>query len=154
MSPRRSKDIGTDAERAVVRYLQANGWPHAERRALRGQLDAGDIAGTPGICWEVKGGDAARAASDAVVDVWLSETEQERFNADAEFGVLVMQRAGKGPANAGRWWSVVTVHTLRLLCGDSFYNTAHYAQPVRVLLADLVALLHSAGYGARPAVTE
>src|SRR5690606_27104000 len=50
----RSKDIGTRAETAVVRYLRANGFEHAERRALRGRQDAGDITGTPGICWEVK----------------------------------------------------------------------------------------------------
>ena len=39
----RSKDIGTRAEAAVVRYLCANGWANAERRALRGSADWGDV---------------------------------------------------------------------------------------------------------------
>ena len=52
------KQIGTRAETAVARYLAANGFPHAERRTLRGREDAGDITGTPGVCWEVKGGEA------------------------------------------------------------------------------------------------
>ena len=60
----RSKDIGTRAEAAVVRYLCANGWANAERRALRGSADWGDVTGTPGLVWEVKGGDAAKDASD------------------------------------------------------------------------------------------
>ena len=35
----RSKDIGTRAETAVVRYLAAHGFPAAERRALHGATD-------------------------------------------------------------------------------------------------------------------
>ncbi len=80
------KAIGTAAETAVVRYLQANGFPHAERRALRGELDAGDITGCPGICIEVKGGEAARSASDGDVAAWMKEVRAETLNADAEIG--------------------------------------------------------------------
>ena len=59
----RPKDIGTAAETAVVRFLRDNGFPLAERRALHGSTDRGDITGTPGLVWEVKGGDAAKTAS-------------------------------------------------------------------------------------------
>ena len=52
----RPKAIGTAAETAVVRYLAAHGFPNAERRALHGATDLGDITGTPSLCWEVKGG--------------------------------------------------------------------------------------------------
>jgi hypothetical protein len=45
----RSKDKGTAAESLVVKYLQSTYWPHAERRALSGGLDKGDITGTPGL---------------------------------------------------------------------------------------------------------
>lgn len=102
----RSGQRGTAAETAVVRAIAQLGFPHAERRRLRGRDDAGDITGTPGVCWEVKGGNAARNASDAQVAAWLDETERERVNAGADVGVLVLQRAGKGAANAGQWWAL------------------------------------------------
>lgn len=100
------RNIGTAAETAVVRYLVANGFPHAERRSLKGNLDQGDITGTPGICWEVKGGAAAKNASDGQVQAWLEETERERVNAGATIGILVLQRKGIGAINAGRWWAI------------------------------------------------
>jgi len=49
-----SKAKGTAAETAVVRFLQANGYPHCERRALAGAQDRGDVAGIPGLVIEVK----------------------------------------------------------------------------------------------------
>src|SRR5690606_4660297 len=55
-TPVKPRDTGTRAETAVVRYRRDHGWPHAERRALRGNQDAGDITGTPGVCWSVKAG--------------------------------------------------------------------------------------------------
>ena len=69
----RSKDIGTRAETQVVRFLAANGWPSAERRALHGSLDQGDVTGTPGLVWEVKGGEAAKCASDKLISAWFDE---------------------------------------------------------------------------------
>lgn len=130
----RPKDIGTAAETAVVRALRQHGFPHAERRALAGAHDLGDITGTPGIVWEVKGGNAAKTASDGQVQKWLDETETERINARATVGVLVMARAGIGAANADRWWAVVRWPHLAGL-------------PARMLLRDVCALLNSFGYG-------
>lgn len=147
------KAIGTKAETAVVRHLQANGFPHAERRALRGTQDAGDITGCPGLCIEVKGGDAARNASDNQITAWLAETETERDNADAEIGLLVVQRRGVGPANAGRWWAVLTVDAIRVMFDDPFSDLGPYDLPVRMLLADAVTLLRAAGYGTPPETT-
>lgn len=137
------KRIGTAAETAVARYLQAHGFPHAERRALRGIQDAGDITGIPGICVEVKGGEAAKAASDLLVADWLEETEKERVNARADIGVLVLQRRGVGPANAGRWWAVISLDFISMLTHG--YDGSGI--PVRMLLADAVRLLRTAGYG-------
>ncbi|WP_326564534.1 hypothetical protein [Micromonospora peucetia] len=150
----RPRDIGTRAESAVVRHLTANGWPTAERRSLRGALDAGDITGTPSICWEVKGGEAARTASDLTISRWMDELDRERINATADIGVLVVQRAGIGPANAGRWWAVLPLSTVALLrVGiQPPPNRAVVADaPVRMLLADAVTLLRAAGYGTPPA---
>jgi len=150
MTPRRPRDIGTAAETAVVRFLAANGFPHAERRSLRGALDAGDITGTPGVCWEVKGGEAARTASDLLIVKWLGELAAEIVNAAAAVGVLVVQRAGVGPANAGRWWAYMPAWQLaELVSGDWVkpYRRGQREFPVRLLLADAVSLLRAAGYG-------
>lgn len=142
----RPRDIGTRAETAVVRYLQPNGWPHAERRSLRGNLDAGDITGTPGICWEIKGGDAARNAGDLTIGRWMAELAVEVTNAQADVGVLVVQRAGIGPTNAGRWWAIIPAHqVIALATGVEPALRMHW--PVRMLLGDAVTLLHTAGYG-------
>ena len=151
---RRPKDIGTDAERAVVRYLQANGWPGAERRALRGQSDAGDITGTPGVAWEVKS--RTRPVSDAQITEWLHETELERREARADIGVLVIRRPGVGPANAACWWTVMPLGRVVWL-GTLALNrdvwereiswSAHEDGQARLLLIDAVRLLRRAGYG-------
>lgn len=144
------KAIGTKAETAVARFLAANGFPHAERRALRGTQDAGDITGIPGLCIEVKGGDAAKDASDTLVADWLTETETERVNASADIGLLVLQRRGVGPANAGRWWAVLRLDNV-LSGEDSVCRSVDFgaiqSAPVRLLLADAVRLLRTAGYG-------
>jgi hypothetical protein len=143
---RRPRDIGTIAESATVRYLQANGFPHAERRALRGAYDCGDVTGCPGLVFEVKGGQAARTASDGQVSLWLEETETERVNARADIGILVLQRGGIGPANAGRWWAVAPYPSF-------FYNAlGHGDIAIRLHLADAVRLLRANGYG-EPEVT-
>ncbi|MFC6017780.1 hypothetical protein ACFP2T_16385 [Plantactinospora solaniradicis] len=147
---RRPRDIGTAAETATVRYLQAHGWPTAERRALRGNCDAGDITGTPGVCWEVKGGNAARTASDLDIERWMAELAVEFRNAQADVGLLVVQRAGVGPANAGRWWAWMPAFQLSSLIFEVPILPAGYTFPVRMLLGDAVSLLRSAGYGTQP----
>lgn len=138
--------IGTAAETAVCKYLVGHGFPHAERRSLKGILDQGDITGIPGVCVEVKGGAAAKTASDGQIDAWLTETETERRNARADLGVLIVQRAGYSADRAGSWWAVLTADTF---CG--FWipsgSTMTPTAPVRVHLSTLTTLLRAAGYG-------
>jgi len=146
-----SKDRGTRAETAVVRWLQANGWPSAERRALRGNADAGDITGTPGICWEIKGGTAARDAITATrssnqITEWLAEAERERATDNASFGVLVVQTPGV--TDPGRWWAVVTADVIAELYDIA--PTVVSGVEVRIHLAGLAELLRRAGWGKEP----
>lgn len=149
----KSGKVGTATETAVVRVLRARGWPNAERRRLRGRHDPGDITGTPGLAWSVKGGDAARRAPDLQVKLWLEQAERMRVNTDADVAVLVLARAGIGAANAHRWWAVLPLNmtvVLRLppariiapgpLCAGP---------PIRLHLADCCDLLNAAGYGGR-----
>jgi len=117
MSAARAK--GTLAERLVANYLTTVGWPYAERRAMAGSNDRGDITGTPGIVWEIKSG--ARLS----LPEWMRETEQERKNAGAHTGVLVVKPRGMGAAQVGEWWSVMPLRvTARLLAVDEgIYET-------------------------------
>lgn len=81
----KSKAKGTAAEREVVKYLQ-NWWPAAERRALSGNKDKGDVAGIPGVVVEVK------AAATPQLAAWKRETLTERENAGAARCMLVVKR--------------------------------------------------------------
>ena len=146
----RPRQIGTAAETAVTRWLRASGWPQAERRSLRGRDDAGDITGTPGLCWEIKAGDAADRASDSQVTAWLADTERERVNANADYGVLVLRRRGKG--SPGDWWAVLPTEDLaRLWVGRQnrrvVQRTGAGGPGVRLRLGDLAAVLRATGYG-------
>jgi hypothetical protein len=102
----RSKNIGTAGETRVVRYLTANGFPEAERRALAGQQDKGDILVCPGVIAEEKAGLAAEKASDHQLRLWCEETERERQHAGASHAFLVVKRAGHGATKIGGWYVV------------------------------------------------
>ncbi|WP_069883478.1 hypothetical protein [Streptomyces luteocolor] len=84
-----SKRKGTSAETAIVTYLRAMGFTQAERRALAGTLDRGDIAGIPGVVIEAK--NCARQELAA----WVAEAELERDNDKADLGVVWHKRRGK-----------------------------------------------------------
>jgi hypothetical protein len=99
----RSKQIGTRGESGVVKALHAHGFPGAERRALAGSSDRGDILICPGLIAEVKAGAHARNASLADIVFWWRETERERHNAGAAFGLLVVQRNGYSADRAEKW---------------------------------------------------
>lgn len=148
----RPKAIGTAAEGAVVRAARAHGFPHAERVVLHGTLDQGDIRLTPGltdgVVIEVKGGQAAKTASDGQIDLWLAETERERINARAHHAILVTARAGIGAPNAHRWWAHLPLGALALLIDPGSYTPDHVAsRPVRMTLEAALGVLRGAGYG-------
>jgi len=98
----KSKQKGTSTETLVVNYLRENGWRHAERRALSGSLDKGDIAGVPGIAIEVKYGNGTLK-----IGPWLTETGIERLNARADHGILVVKPFGMGEKNVGSFYAVM-----------------------------------------------
>lgn len=85
----RSRDVGTRWESAVVTYLQAHGWPHAERRALAGGKDRGDVAGVAGVCVE------AKAAREHQLAAFMKETLTEKTNSGARVAVCWLKRRGK-----------------------------------------------------------
>ena len=137
-----SKDKGTRAETAVARYLQAHGWPHAERRAPNGSTDRGDITGCPGLVFEVKYRD--HEPRDGEITAWMAETETERANAGADIGVLIARRPSYPVAS---WWAIARIGDLMALRNPSTPREMRVIWPVRMLLADMVTVLRMSGYG-------
>lgn len=90
-----SKAKGTRWESAIVDFLRASGVPHAERRALNGSQDRGDIAGIPGVVIEGKNAKAVTLAS------WLDEAEAERINDNATIAAVWHHRRGKASPGDG-----------------------------------------------------
>lgn len=86
MSAARKK--GSAWESACVAFLQSKGWVHAERRALSGNKDKGDLAGLPGVVIECK------SQSRHSIAEWLDEAAVERDNADADLAVVWFKRRG------------------------------------------------------------
>lgn len=109
-----NKRKGTAAESAVVAYLQAHGAIHAERRALRGKHDRGDVAGIPGVVIEVK--------NHAHIDLaaFVDEAEREKWNGMVpEVGVAWIKRRGKG--DPGDWYVAMTGDTFAHLLRAAGY---------------------------------
>lgn len=95
------KQKGTAAESAVVSFLRTVGFPYAERLALQGGKDRGDITGIPGIVVEVK------ACQEYTFSSWLAEAEVERDNAKADFGFVVAKPRLVGTARTGQWYALM-----------------------------------------------
>lgn len=114
MSRNRAK--GTAAESVVVRWFANHGWPWAERRALTGSKDKGDLTGMPGLVIEVK--------SAVRIDLpgWLRETTAERNNASADYGVLVVKPKGYGETRIDEWPAVMTLGALTHLLHAAGYG--------------------------------
>jgi Holliday junction resolvase len=106
MSASRAK--GTAWESAIVTFLQNQGWPHAERRALNGAKDRGDIVtGVPGLIVEAKNEKRYQLGE------WVNEANTEAANAGAELGVVWAHRKGK--ASAGDGYVIMTGATFARL---------------------------------------
>ena len=103
-----SKQKGTRFETTVNRGLNAKGIP-AERCALYGSNDVGDIRAVIGgkvfiiECKYCKRIELAK---------WFDETEREARNAGADIGLLVIHRAGCGPAKVGSNYVVMRLDDL------------------------------------------
>lgn len=90
-----SKQKGTAWETAIVRFLAANGFPHAERRALVGAQDRGDIAGIPGVVIEAKN------CKTTTLATWVDEALLEQANDGAAHSAVWHHRRGKASADDG-----------------------------------------------------
>lgn len=91
----RSKQKGTSWESEIVTFLNAQGWPHVERRTLNGSADRGDITGIPGVVIE------AKSVKTITLGAFVDEAAKERANDRADLGVAWIKRRGKSSAEHG-----------------------------------------------------
>lgn len=98
-----NKARGTRWESAVVAFLVEHGWPHAERRALHGTNDLGDVVGIPGVVIEAKS-----QARHSLAE-WLTEAEVERDRAGARIGVAWFKK--RGATSPGRGYVLMSGET-------------------------------------------
>lgn len=109
----KSKNKGTKGETAVVKYLQEHGWKTAERRALKGNLDCGDISGVENLCLEVKN------TKIKELGVWTEQLLVEIKNAKATTGAIIHNRVRK--TDVGDWYATMPVHIYVQLLKDAGY---------------------------------
>lgn len=105
----RSKAKGTAFEREVVDFLRGHGFPAAERRAMEGVNDRGDVAGIPGVVVECKN------HRDIDLGGFMGELEAEQARAAAPVGLLVVKRRMKPVARA---YAVMTLDQASALLRD------------------------------------
>jgi hypothetical protein len=111
----RSKTKGTAWESAIVRHLAGEGFPHVERRALKGTQDRGDIAGIPGVVIEAKN---CRTVSLAA---WVDEAAVEQANDGADYSAVWHHRRGK--ASPAEGYVTMTGATFTRLLRAAGYGT-------------------------------
>lgn len=83
---------GADAERSVVAWLRANGWPDARRYLAGDGRQPGDIDAIPGIVIEVK---------DRAASAW--PTWQHQALTEARGRIPVVVRRTRGVRSVGLW---------------------------------------------------
>lgn len=96
----KQKQKGTRAENQVVTFLRAF-WPYAERRALAGVNDKGDVSGLGPVVVEVKD------HGKLTLSVFVDELKAEVINADAHTGVVIAKR--RGTLDVSEWYAVMPV---------------------------------------------
>lgn len=112
----KNKAKGTSAETALVNFLTRNGFPWAERKAMQGANDAGDVTGTVGLAWEVKNHRTYK------IPAWVEELKIETKNAQADYGILVIKPVGVGLARVDQWWALMPLGEMVALVRDAGYG--------------------------------
>ena len=101
----RNKRRGAQWEARLVEWLQANGFPRADRLHLSGAADIGDVTLTDrdGDRWCIEAKDCGQWS----LGVWWAETTKEASNRGDMHKILVIRR--RGSTDPGAAWVVTTL---------------------------------------------
>lgn len=102
----RPRQKGTTAESALIPYLHERGFTQAERRALRGGRDCGDVCGIPDVVLEVKNATKVKLAE------WVKEARVEAENDGASVWFVVAKPVGVGLTSVDRWYAITSVDVM------------------------------------------
>lgn len=116
-----SKAKGTAAETAVVNYYRRRGWHAAERRALTGRHDQGDVTGIPLVVTEVK------ACKSLDLAGWLAELKAEIVNARATVGAVWHKK--RGTTDPAEWYVTTTGAIWCDLLAAAGYRDQRHSDP-------------------------
>lgn len=140
------KAIGTFAETATRNVLLPY-FPDADRGALSGNEDRGDIRHCKQFIFEVKGGKQCREPiGPQQLNEWMEEARIEAKHEGVRFGVLVTQRSGYGAPRAGFWWAYLPAEDFATLVGGHYPNGQASFVPVRLELWALLEILADMGF--------
>ncbi|MBR1445472.1 MAG: hypothetical protein IJ586_00085 [Alloprevotella sp.] len=114
----RSKQKGTHFESQVAAYMSERLGAEITRAPLTGAKDRGDLRGLT-----VRGKRTVvecKNCKKMELSQWLDETEAEKGNDDAEFGVVVHKRRGCGDATFGETYVTMTLDTFLAITAGGF----------------------------------
>ena len=106
----RESDKGNSFAQMVADYLATvTGDERIERRVNRGVKDRGDIAGV--IVRKRRAVIECKNCKRMDLSGWVDEAEVERGNDDAEYGIVIHKRKGKGAKHFGENDVTMTLET-------------------------------------------
>lgn len=120
----------------MVRLAREMHWPYAERRALTGGKDRGDITGIPGVVIQVKDQAEQRIAT------WMDDTIIQMHNDNASMCMLVVKKKFKNPKE----WDAYIPLWLLLYEEPELARLFDGGQAARLNLRDAFTWLKGAGY--------
>lgn len=137
------KQKGTQAESDVVRWGKKHEFYAAERLALSGVNDRGDVRIATGVMVQVKDGYTDRKEpTDYQIDSWLKETEEQRRRGEFEVALLVHKRFGKGDPDEWRWYidkrNALTLMGVTTMIGGTWTVWPQYIQLQGYMVAPLI----------------
>jgi hypothetical protein len=119
----RAKQKGTSFETLIKRYLNDNGFVKADRTALKGGDDTGDING---ISNKQSGKEVAvQCKNQRKINLsgWLDDTvDQASKIAEDSLPALVVKRVGKGEKAVGETYVVMRLSDFATLLKEAGYS--------------------------------
>jgi hypothetical protein len=157
MAKQKPKDKGTEAETDVVNWARKHDFYKAERLALHGTGDKGDVRMAEGVMVQVKNGytdkisngvaelKERREPTDFQIAKWLEETEGQRRRGEFKYALLTHKRFGKADPDDWRWY--MDGPTLANIMGYDALGDKRYQWPPYVQLQGYMIppLLKNAG---------
>jgi len=115
----RESRIGNGFAEQVANHLAEKlGDGRIERRVLHGTKDRGDIAGL--LFRGRRVAVECKCCKKMELSTWVDEAEVERSNDDAEYGVVVHKRKGKGAKRFGENYVTMTLDTFCAMAAGGF----------------------------------